>query len=188
MKMSKPMSLLLFTVLALAISGCGKSNNNSNNVPPGGVVPGPYGQQNIPGVGGGNFGSSCTSLQGPIPFQGVMYIDSANVLAGIGAPAPTGGYGGGQYGGTLQMASQNSPYGMLVIQAQMISLNGANGAGTLQLSQAAIQQAAMQSGLPYGQVPCGQVVAINVGHYNTVLYGGSVQIMINGTIPYTLYF
>ena len=185
--MSKPMSLILFAVLALGISGCGKSNNNSN-VPPGGVPVGPGGfpQQNIPGAG--NFGSACSSLQGPIPFQGVMYIDSANVLAGIGAPAPTGGYGGQQYGGSLQMASQNSPYGLLVIQAQMMSMNGANAAGTLQLSQAAIQQAAMQSGLPYGQVPCGQVVSINVGHYNTLLYGGVVQIMINGTVPYYVYF
>jgi len=44
------------------------------------------------------------------------------------------------------------------------------------------------AGMPYGQIPCASIVSINVGHYNTTLYGGVVRIMINGTVPYNVYF
>lgn len=191
MKQSKPMFLILFSILAVAISGCGK-NNNSNTLPPGGMINGQVnGYPTGPGGPGGTLGSACTSLQGPIPFQGSMYIDSANVIAGQGAMAPQGGYNTNPYGaGQITMSGSGSD-GWMTIQAQMISATSANGAGQLQLSQLVIQQIAYQmqfSGMPYGQVPCASVVSINVGHYNTTLYGGFVQILINNSVPYKVYF
>jgi hypothetical protein len=188
MNKSKPMFLVLLAVFAFALTGCGKSNNNAAGVPP--VVAGQYG--GYP-TAGGALGSACTSIQGPIPFQGSMYIDSANVLAGQGAPVANTGYPNPQnpYGqGQITMSGSGSD-GWMTIQAQMISATSANGAGQLQLSQLVVQQIMYQmqfSGMPYNQVPCAQIVSINIGHYNTTLYGGVVRIMINGTIPYNVMF
>jgi hypothetical protein len=184
---TKPITLILFTLVAFGLSGCGKSNSASP-VPPG-VVNGQYnGYPN--GGGAGQFGSACTPIQSPIQFSGVMYIDSANVMAGVGAPPPS--TGNGQNYGALQMSSSTqlpaATYGVIAIQAQMMSPNGATGGGTLTLSPAAIQQAALQSGMPYGQFPCATVVGIQLTHYNTLLYGGTVQLMINGNVPYSIYF
>jgi hypothetical protein len=191
MKQSKPMFLILFAVIAVAMSGCGKSSSpapaNPNLVNP--QINGGYGG-GYGGGAGGNFGSGCTPIQSPIQFSGVMYIDSANVLAGLGAPQPT--QTNGQNFGAIQMASDSTmpaaTYGIISIQAQMFSVNGANGVGTIQLSQAAIQQAALQSGVPYGQFPCAAVASIQLTHYNTRLYGGVVRLMINGNVPYEVYF
>jgi hypothetical protein len=189
---SKPSIFILFTVIALAMSGCGKGGNDA--VPPPGVpgAIGPYGQYN---TAGGALGSACTPIQGPIPFQGSLYIDSANVVSGQAPVAAPGGYGTNPYGqGQITMSGSGSD-GWMTIQAQMITATGANAAGQLQLSQLVIQQIMYQMsyGNPYGygqpqQVPCAQIVAINLGHYNTTLYGGRVQIMINGSIPYIVYF
>ncbi len=189
MKQSKPVSLLVFAVIAFAMSGCGKSNNSAPP-PPGGAV-GPYGQYNG-GTSAGSFGSGCTPIQSPIAFSGLMYIDSSNVMAGAGAPAPTNGGGYTGNNGTITMSSAPSgagaTYGVITIQAQMLSLNGASGGGTLILSPAAIQQAALSSGVPYGQYPCATVSAIQLTHYNTLLYGGVVRLLINNNVPYDVYF
>lgn len=186
--MSKPMFLILFTALAFAMSGCGKSNGSA-------AAPSPYvGPQGNYPSGGGTLGSACTPVNSPISFQGSMYIDSANVIAGANMPVQGGGYGT-TYGGAIQMASQNyypsNAYGYITIQAQMISATSANAGGMLQLSQAAIQQIMMQmgyGGVSYNQIPCASIISINLGHYNTTLYGGQVTLLINNQIQYPVYF
>lgn len=197
---TKPNILFLVAALAVAVSGCGKSKNDAP-VPPG--VGGVNGQYNIPGgTAGGALGSACTSIQGPLAFQGSIYIDSANIYAGQGAPAMGGGYGGyptNPYGqGQISMSGSGSD-GYIVINAQMVSTNMANASGQLQLSQIVIQDILYKSqytGVPYGQIPCAQIIGINVGHYNTTIYGGgypgtgggAVLIMVNGTMPYYVHF
>jgi len=186
---TKPNILFLFVAIAALASGCGKSKNDAPPPPGAGGI---YNQGNYPGgpVGGGSLGSACTSIQGPIPFQGALYIDSANVIGGAGAPVagtgPTNPYGQGQ----LTMTGAGSD-GWISIQAQMISATTANSAGQLQLSALVQQQIMYQmqySGMAYGQMPCASIVAINLGHYNTTLYGGKIQIMLNNQIPYIVYF
>lgn len=195
MKKSKPVLVALFSLIALALTGCGKSNNNNGGVNNPGVY-NPYGQGGVGGVGGA-LGGQCAPISGPIPFQGSMIIDSASVYAGQGV-------GGGAiqqnpyqqqtpYGqGTITM-NGTGPYGAVAIQAQMIGGNQANASGQLQLSPtfyASIMQKLSYGqggygqggyGQPgYAQIPCAQVVSINIGHYNTHLYGGYILLSING--------
>lgn len=199
---SKPNMIVFAAFLAFAMSGCGKSNNNAAAPLPPGGYPGGYPQNNIPGGypgAGAPLQSGCTNIQGPISFQGSMVIDSANVYAGVGvtAPAPTGyGYQQPQGYGQISMQGSGSD-GWMTIQATMTGATTANAVGQIQLSQMVVQQIMMQSqmmGLPYGQAPCAMVVGINIGHYNTTLYGGgfgggrAVRLMLNNTIEYFLYF
>ncbi len=198
---SKPSLIVFAAFIALAMSGCGKSNNNAPApVPPGAYPGGQYPQGNIPGGypgAGGALQSGCASIQGPISFQGAFYIDSANVLAGAGAALPpTTGYNNPQGYGQISMQGSGSD-GWMTINATMTGATSANAVGQVQLSPMVVQQIMMQSqmmGLPYGQAPCAMVVGINIGHYNTKLYGGgygggrAVRLMINNTIEYFLYF
>lgn len=212
MKKSKPVLVALFSLIALALTGCGKSNGNVNNggqnIPYGQAG---YGQPGQPGVGGA-LSSQCVPLNGPIPFQGSMIIDSANVYAGQGV----GGNGGFQqnpyqqasYGqGAISMQGSGSD-GWVSIQAQMVGGNLANAGGQIQLSPLFVQSIMyrLQSGgygqpgygqngynqggygqAGYGQLPCAQVIGINLGHYNTKLYGGQVILSINGQ-PVAVHF
>lgn len=192
---TKPM-IVLVTLIALALSGCGKKNSDAPAPGTPGYPNGQYPQGNYPNGTGGVLGSACTSINAPIQFSGGIYIDSANIYAGQGANAPTGGgYPQGGYGTGQQMSmfGQGSD-GWMTIQATMTGVNSANAYGQLQLSQLVVQQISYGLGLPYGQVPCASVVAINIGHYNTTLYGGgfgggrAVLLSINGTTQYYVYF
>lgn len=193
---TKPM-IVLAALIAIAMTGCGK--NKGNETAPG--TPGyQYPQGSYPGGGtAGNLGSACTSISAPIQFSGGIYIDSANIYAGQGATAPSyGGYQQTAYGTGQQISMYGSGTdGWMSIQATMTGQTSANAYGQLQLSPMVIQQIQYQmasSGMPYGQLPCASVVSINIGHYNTTLYGGgfgggrAVLLSINGNLPYYVHF
>lgn len=198
---TKPM-IILAALIAIAMTGCGKKNNEAAPGTPGygGYPNGQYPQGNYPGGGaGGTLGSACTQITGPIQFSGGIYIDSANIYAGQQATAPSyGGYPQAGYGASQQISMYGSGSdGWMSIQATMTGQTSANAYGQLQLSPMVVQQIQYQmasSGLPYGQVPCASIVGINIGHYNTTLYGGgfgggrAVLLSINGSIPYYVHF
>jgi len=184
--------IVLATFIAIAMSGCGKNKGTETNTTPGypGYPSGQYPQGNYPGAGG-NLGSANAPINGPITFQGGIYIDSANIYAGQGATAPTTGYNQGGYTQGQQMLMTGSGSdGWLSIQATFTSMNSANAGGQLQLSplvQQHIQYQMQMSGMPY-QVPVARIISINMGHYNTTLYGGTITLLINDNIQYRVYF
>lgn len=177
---SKPFSLFVFAALALAMSGCGKSNNNAAPVVPG-MVNGQY------NYGNGQYGG-LSGVGGA--FSGQLRVDSSNVMTSD----PFGQYNCSLIGTveSLNMIGQ-SAYGQIVITGQRQNCY-AQANAQVQLSAAVAQQIAYSMGMT-GTIGSVQIYSINLGRRadnsmggNYALYGGTVQVVINGSIPYTLYF
>ena len=192
MKQSKPMFLILFSVLAVAMSGCGRSNNQAGAplpVQPG--LPGQFPQTNFPG--------GMTPLSG-ITAQGSMVarVDSASVTSN----------GGGGWGCSIPQGEQfqligQSQDGVISITGQSMNCNGQI-IVQVQLSQLVlqdIQQRLMFSGgggwgyhgqpIQIGSVTVAQVSIGRAGSrlYNGALQGGaSILVLVNGTLPYHMFF
>lgn len=202
--MSRAKLKRLAAVLALAgvatLTGCGSSQNDEVPIAaaPAGVMPGGV-------VGAG----ACVPISGQIPFSASnAIVDSANIYAGqipggtgaVGTVMIGGAVAGGPYGDTtpdgstismniMLMQSAPSPYG----GSTGYGPQQANLTGFIQLSQAAQTELMYQSGgmgysnpgyFPQNPMqptmqPCVSGIAINVGHYNTRLYGGSVYFYLN---------
>jgi hypothetical protein len=175
---SKPFLVLAFSVIAIVMSGCGKSKNDAANNGGGTYYPQNC-QPGVPCQPGG--GGAVAPLGAPMQFSGTMYIDSANIYFGTQLPT--------SQMQTNMMPAQatyqgQSPYGTMVIQTmQQVGPNLYNVTGAVTLSQAYVQQIMSSTGgygCMTGTYGCMQpqvaltarVVAINVGHYNLSLYGG----------------
>jgi hypothetical protein len=174
MRINKPKSLFVFAFIALVMSGCGKSSNSAAPIPNTGIVNGQY---NTGGYGGSN--GSLSGVGGTT--SGTYYMDSANFMSQQGPSY--------QCPGVEQFTSNplvgNSIYGQVAFVGTRQNCS-AQGQITVILSQTVVQQIA-----PYIQngSMVVTVTGVNLGRYaGTTLYGGQVNILINGSIPYILYF
>ncbi len=217
MRNTKPRIIVtgLLAAFALALTGCGKKNNQAGAPLPGQPgFPGQFPQGNIPP--GGGLGSQCAPVTGPIPFSGTFYVNSASIVSGQGGviqqpqqfPNQYNPYGGQQ--GMLQLSGSGSDAWM-TMQIQMAGMNQGTGGGQMQLSSSYVQT--LMYKIQSGQIPipgisgqqynpynpyqqpqfnmgaiCASIVSINIGHYATSLYGGQVNIMLNNSVPLVVYF
>jgi hypothetical protein len=204
---SKPMILLLLSFVALAMVGCGKSKGPGTTAGQPGYYPQQPGMPGMPGYPGtGQIpAGGCAPIQPgmpiPIALNGAMF-DSANLIAGPGQ-ALIGG-GGGAVGNYI-LAGQ-SPDAQMQIGLQLQNLLAAGpmpvmGQGVIMITptrfQVMLQRFGMGGGMypgyptypgypqpGYPQMPtqqlCASGIAINIGHYNTRLYGGRVTLVMNG--------
>ena len=133
---------------------------------PPGYGQGGYGQ---PGYGQGGYnppnGPSQVSVTGVLMISGQTQQDLVYKLGGAqGGGFGGGGYGGGGYGNSPGYGGGYNPYGQPGAAPQ-----------------------------PYGfqqqQGPCVSGIALDLGHYNNLLYGGNVYVFVNGSSHgYALYF
>lgn len=198
---SKPIFLLLLSLVALALTGCGRNSQNRNN-------PNMNGQLGFPtgGVGGIPVGQGgCAPLQPgmpiPIALQGAMFNSAAlqaqpgqAVIGGAGAPVGNY-YLQGQSGeGAIQIGLQIQN----LLQAGPAPVTGQ---GVLIISQLRFQAIMQRLGIPMmgmwgpqmgGMTQiCASGVAIDLSHYNTRLYNGRVTLIIStqaGQFPEEVYF
>jgi hypothetical protein len=193
---SKPILFIVFALLSVAASGCGKSKNDGAAPLPG--TPGYPGGLPQGGYPGGGVAGACMPIQGGVlQFQGSFLVDSANVVS-----SQQTGIGGQQIGGyptqfqsfpacqPNQMPSSANPCapsGQLVMSLTPVAYVSATqkigvGTGILYLSQN------MMATLSPYMGTCASVVGVNLGRAGNTLYGGSVTIAINGHQPMNLPF
>lgn len=184
MNKSKPNVLVLFSLIAIAMSGCGKSNSAATAP----IVPnGQYnnGQYN---PGGGQL-SGVTAT-----FAGTVYMDSANVQTSQGPSYQCPG----TENFTAQPLNGQSQDGVILIYGQRNNCS-ANVQIQIQLSQIVVQDIMYKMQM-YGMQPNIASVTVHqlsIGRYGTSLYGGGLPtnigpaaalLVINGSVPYYVYF
>ncbi|GEM_PF-6910093 len=198
-KNTKPSVLILFSFIALAMSGCGKSNNSSAVIPPG-VIAGQY------GAPGSYTGGALSGVVATSPGMNV-YMDSANIMQSPGVSgmcpgvenfmaAPLTGQSQDGYV-TITGIRQNC-------QAQIqISIRlSAIVAQDIMYKMAQSGYGGGYGGGPYGggaqpTINSAVITQVNIGRYGNTVYGGGIpaplgkaafMILVNGNFPYYLYF
>jgi hypothetical protein len=136
---------------------------------------------------------SCVPIDQAIPFTATdIHFDFANIIAGALPGQDSVGQvvlGGTPTKGPYQRFGVDGAITLNITQDSV----AANASGYVQISPVTRQDILNQvqmGGLP-GKVDsvCVSGIAINVGHYNNTIYGGSVYLYLNGSSHgYALYF